>query len=313
MLRFILTRTAFALPTLLIVAVTVFALMRFVPGDPTTVMLGDLATPENVAAMNKRLGLDQPIPWQFVTWLGNVVRGDFGLSIVSGQAVLPLIVERFRVSATIVLVAVALATLIAVPAGMLAAWRQDRFTDLAVIATSTVFLSIPSFWLGLMLLLVFGLNLGWLPIVGYVPFAENFGSALLYILMPVATLVLVESGPVARMTRASTIEVARLDYITHARAKGLSEPAVMWRHAFKNAFAPTWTLIGLILGSLLANIAVIETVFTIPGIGRLMIDAISARDYPIVQGCMLFVALIYVVVNLIVDLIYPLLDPRVAA
>jgi len=311
--RFILTRVASAIPTLLIVSITIFVLMRMIPGDPATLMLGDLAQPGQVEALRRQMGLDQPIVVQYLIWLGNVVTGDFGQSIATHQAVLPLILDRFSVSAIIVLLAVLLASLIAVPAGMFAAWRQDRAGDIAVIAASTLFLSIPSFWLGLMLLMVFGLWLGWLPIVGYVPFSKDFTSALIYIIMPVVTLVLVESGSIARMARASTIEVARLDYITHARAKGLSEPAVMWRHAFKNAFAPTWTLIGLILGSLLANIAVIETVFTIPGLGRLMVDGIYARDYPVVQGCMLFVAFIYVVVNLVVDLVYPLLDPRVTA
>lgn len=311
--RFFLSRIASAVPTLFIVSLTVFVLMRLIPGDPATLMLGDLAQPGQVEAMRRQMGLDQPVVTQFFIWLGNVLTGDFGMSISSRQQVLPLILDRFSVSATIVLVAVLFATAIAVPAGMIAAWRQDSARDVAVIATATLFLSIPSFWMGLMLMMVFGLMLGWLPIVGYVPFSRDFGQALLYIVMPVITLVLVESGSIARMARASTIEVARLEYITHARAKGLSETAVMWRHAFKNAFAPTWTLIGLILGSLLANIAVIETVFTIPGLGRLLVESIYARDYPVVQGCMLFIAFLYVVVNLFVDLVYPLLDPRVTA
>jgi peptide/nickel transport system permease protein len=227
--------------------------------------------------------------------------------------VLPLILDRFAVSSTIVFVAVLVASAIAVPAGMLAAWKQDSLRDITVVATSTILLSIPSFWLGLMLMLIFGLYLGWLPVVGYVPFNRDFAQAALYVILPVVTLVLVESGPIARMARASTIEVARLEYITHARAKGLSESSVMWRHAFKNAFAPTLTLIGYVLGSLLSSIVVIETVFTIPGLGRLLVDAIYARDYPVIQGTMLFIAFIYVVVNLLVDLVYPLLDPRVAA
>lgn len=311
--RFILGRIASAIPTLIIVSLTVFAMMRMIPGDPATLMLGDLAQPGQVEALREKMGLDQPIFIQYFYWIGGVLTGDFGNSIATGEPVLPLIWGRFLVSANIVLLAVALAAAIAVPAGMIAAWRQDKLTDVSVIAVATLLLSIPSFWLGLMLLLVFGLWLGWLPIVGYVPFSRDFSEAALYIVLPVATLVLAESGSIARMARASTIEVARLEYITHARAKGLSEGAVMWRHAFKNAFAPTWTLIGLILGSLLANIAVIETVFTIPGLGRLLVDGIYARDYPVVQGCMLYVAFMYVVVNLIVDLVYPLLDPRVKA
>ncbi|EIM73540.1 peptide ABC transporter permease [Nitratireductor aquibiodomus RA22] len=310
--RFFLSRIASAVPTILIVSLTVFMLMRLIPGDPATLMLGDLAQPGQVEALKKKMGLDQPIFVQYFIWFGNVLSGDLGVSISSRQDVLPLILERFSVSATIVLVAIVFATIIAVPAGMFAAWRQDSARDVALVATATLLLSIPSFWMGLMLMLIFGLWLGWLPIIGYVPFSQDFAEALLYIVMPVATLVIVESGSIVRMARASTIEVARLEYITHARAKGLSEAAVMWRHAFKNAFAPTWTLIGLILGSLLANIAVTETVFTIPGLGRLLIDSIYARDYPVVQGCMLFIAFIYVIVNLLVDLIYPLLDPRVA-
>jgi peptide/nickel transport system permease protein len=165
--------------------------------------------------------------------------------------------------------------------------------------------------MGLLLLYVFGLELGWLPVVGYVPFGEDFGKALAYVVLPIATLVLHESGVIIRMARASTIEVLRLDYIAHARAKGLSERAVLWRHTLRNAFAPTWTLIGLILGNLLGGIAVIETVFTIPGIGRLMVDSIYARDYPVLQGSLLLITFIYVLVNLLVDLMYPLFDPRV--
>jgi peptide/nickel transport system permease protein len=313
MARFLITRTLSAIPTLLIVSLTIFVLMRMIPGDPATLMLGDLAQPGQVEAMKQKMGLDQPVIVQYFIWLGNVLTGDFGTSISTREPVLPLIWDRFLVSANIVLLSVFLAAIIAVPAGMIAAWRQDKLSDISVIAVATVLLSIPSFWLGLMLLLVFGLWLGWLPIVGYVPFSRDFAQAAIYIILPVATLVLAESGSIARMARASTIEVSRMEYITHARAKGLSESAVMWRHAFKNAFAPTWTLIGLILGSLLANIAVIETVFTIPGLGRLLVDGIYARDYPVVQGCMLYIAAMYVVVNLVVDLVYPLLDPRVTA
>ncbi|MGO4127716.1 ABC transporter permease [Inquilinus sp. YAF38] len=313
MLRFLLQRLGMAVPTLLIVAITVFALIRLIPGDPVTLMLGDMADPSAVADLRRSLGLDQSIPVQFLYWLGRVLSGDFGTSISTGQAVLPLILDRFSVSATIVLVAVALASLVAVPAGMIAAWRQDSALDLTVISGATLLLSIPSFWLGLLMLLLFGLKLQWLPVIGYVPFGEDAGAALLYMIMPVATLVLVETGVIIRMARASTIEVMRLEYITHARAKGLSEGAVLWRHAFRTAFAPTWTLIGLMLGNLLGGIAVVETVFTIPGLGRLLVDSIYARDYPVVQGCLLFVAGIYVLVNLFVDLLYPLFDPRVTA
>ena len=300
-----------ALPTMVIVAITVFALIRFIPGDPAALMLGDMATPDQIATMRTELGLDLSMPQQFLVWSGNVLTGDFGRSIVNNEAVLPLVVSRFMVSAEIVIIAVILASLIAVPAGVIAAWRQNSVTDLALVGTATILLSIPTFWLGLLLLLFFGLKLGWLPVLGYVSIGDNFVGGLLYLVLPIMTLVIHEAGVLIRMARASTLEVLRLDYITHARAKGLSESAVLWKHAFKNAFGPTWTMIGLILGNLLGGIAVIETVFTIPGLGRLMVDSIFQRDYPVIQGCLLLVAFSYVVVNLIVDLLYPLFDPRV--
>jgi len=293
--------------------VAVFALVRLVPGDPASLMLGDLATPAALADLRHRLGLDQSLPQQYLTWLANLLHGDLGQSITSQQPVLPLVLDRFVISARIVLVAVLLAAFVAVPAGMVAAWRQDSALDLAVVGLSTLLLSIPTFWLGLLVLLLFGLKLGWLPVVGYVGFADAPGKALLYLLMPVLTLFLHEIGVVVRMARASTLEVLRLDYITHARAKGLSEGEVMWRHAFRNSFGPTWTLLGLVLGNLLGGIAVVETVFTIPGLGRLLVDSIFGRDYPVIQGCLLLIAFVYVMVNLVVDLLYPLFDPRVTA
>lgn len=313
MIRYAAWRIAAAVPTLLLVAVAVFVLMRVVPGDPAQLILGDAATAESLAALRESLGLDRPIPAQFLAWAGDVLRGDLGRAITNGEAVLPLILDRFAVTATVVLLAVAIALVLALPLGLFAAWRQDRAADLVVVAVSTLLLSVPSFWLGLLLLLLFGVWLGWLPVVGYVPFGEDARQALTYLVLPVATLVLVEAGVLTRMARASTLEVLRLDYISHARAKGLSEPVVAVRHALPNAFAPVLTLVGVTLGNLLGGIAVIETVFTLPGLGKLLVDAIFARDYPVVQGVMLFVALVYVLVNLAVDLLYPLFDPRVTA
>jgi peptide/nickel transport system permease protein len=313
MLNFILKRLLMAVPTLFIVSVTVFVLIRLVPGDPASLMLGDLATPAAVADLRERLGLDRSLAEQFVTWLARLLHGDLGASITSQQPVLPLVWERFVVSARVVLAAVLMAALVAVPLGMWAAWRQNSLTDLALVGTSTLLLSVPTFWLGLLLLLLFGLELRWLPVVGYVGFTENPAKALLYLVMPILTLFLHEIGVVMRMARASTLEVLRLDYITHARAKGLTESEVMWRHAFRNSFGPTWTLLGLVLGNLLGGIAVVETVFTIPGLGRLLVDSIFGRDYPVIQGCLLFIAFVYVLVNLVVDLLYPVFDPKVAA
>ncbi|WP_341523554.1 ABC transporter permease [Pseudomonas sp. G.S.17] len=311
MFRLILARLAMAVPTLLLISIAVFAMIRLIPGDPALLMLGDMADPANLSALRQSLGLDQPMWIQYLIWIKAVLSGDLGHSITSQQAVLPLVLDRFSVSLTIVLGAVFLAALIAVPLGMLAAWKQNSLVDLGLVTAATLLLSIPGFWMGLLLLYAFGLALGWLPVVGYVPFGEDFGKALTYVILPIATLVLHESGVIIRMARASTIEVLRLDYIAHARAKGLSERAVLWRHTLRNAFAPTWTLIGLILGNLLGGIAVIETVFTIPGIGRLMVDSIYARDYPVLQGSLLLITFVYVLVNLVVDLMYPLFDPRV--
>ena len=308
MFRFALTRIAMALPTLLIVAVSVFVLIRLIPGDPAQLMLGDLATPASLADLRARLGLDQSLPVQFGIWIGNVVSGDFGQSISSQQAVLPLILERFSVSATIVLVAVFFATFIAVPA-----WKQDSALDLSLVATATLLLSIPTFWLGLLLLLFFGLKLEWLPVVGYVSIAENPWAGILYLVMPILTLFLHEIGVILRMARASTLEVLRLDYITHARAKGLSEGAVLWRHAFKNAFGPTWTLIGILLVTACIGAARKGTLLNIPHRGPPRIPATFARDYPVIQRCMLFVSFTYVLVNLVIDLCYPVFDPRVTA
>jgi peptide/nickel transport system permease protein len=313
MLGYIFKRLLLTLPTLLLVSVGVFFLIRLIPGDPALVLLGEGADAASLAGVRTDLGLDRPVPVQFVAWLEHAVRGDLGRSIVSGEPVARLILEHFGLTAVVVLVAVTLATLIAVTAGLVAAWRQDSGIDLAVVGAATVVLSVPSFWLGLVLLLLFGVKLGWLPFVGYVPFSESAVQAALFLVLPVVTLTITESGVLTRMMRASSIDVLQLDYVTHARAKGLSEATVLIRHVFPNAFAPTLTLVGLTLGHLLGGVAVIETVFTLPGLGRLMVDSVLSRDYPVVQGCLLFTAVVYVVVNLLVDLCYPIFDPRVTA
>lgn len=313
MLRFILSRIAMAIPTLFIVAVAVFVMIRLIPGDPAQLLLGDLATPAALAELRARMGLDQSWTTQFGIWFIHMLHGDLGKSITTGQPVLPLVWDRFLVSMRVVVVAVFFAVLVAVPAGMIAAWKQNRMPDLLLVGTATLLVSLPTFWLGLLLLIFFGLKLQWLPVVGYVSLSADWKAGALYLVMPIATLFLHEIGVILRMARASTLEVLRLDYITHARAKGLPESTVLLRHALRNAFGPTWTLIGLVLGNLLGGIAVVETVFTLPGLGRLLVDAIFGRDYPVIQGCLLFVGVVYVVVNLIVDLCYPIFDPRVTA
>jgi peptide/nickel transport system permease protein len=313
MFRYFIRRLLMTLPTLFLVGVSVFSLIRLIPGDPAQLMLGDGVDAGQLADVRRQMGLDQPIHIQFFEWASKVLQGDLGVSLSDGQAVLPLLFERFQVSGVVVIIAVVAALLIAVPAGLFAAHKQNRAADISIVALSTVLLSIPSFWLGLVLLLAFGLELGWLPVVGYVPLSTSLSKGMSFLVLPIVTLAVIEAGVLTRMMRASAIEVQRLEYVTHARAKGASEWRVLTRHILPNAFAPTLTLVGLILGNLLGGIAVLETVFTLPGLGRLLVDAIFARDYPVVQGCLLFTALIYVLVNLLVDLCYPLLDPRVTA
>lgn len=313
MIRYILKRLLLSLPSLILAVLAVFFIVRLIPGDPAVIMLGEGADKESLAALRTEMGLNGSVVMQLIMWGEHVLGGDLGHSIITGEPVLTLILQRFALTAGVVLIAVTLATLLAVFSGLVAAWKRNSALDLSVVAASTLALSVPSFWLGLVLLIIFGVNLGWLPVVGYVSFTENAGLAAIYFILPVVTLTITESGVLTRMMRASAIDVMRLDYITHARAKGLSELTVLRRHVLPNAFAPTLTLVGLTVGHLLGGIAVIETVFTLPGLGRLMVDSILARDYPVVQGCLLFTAVVYILVNLIVDLLYPLFDPRVTA
>src|SRR6185437_15640051 len=261
MLAYISRRLLLALPTLFLVSVIVFALMRLVPGDPAVVLLGEQADPATIAALQEEMGLNRPLPAQYLTWLAHAARGDLGSSIETHESVRSMIADRFPLSAAVALSAVGFATLIAVLAGLCAAWKRDGPLDAAVVAGASLVLAIPSFWLGLLLLLLFGLHFGWLPVIGYVPFSQDAKQAALYLVLPVVTLATVESGVLTRMMRSSAIDVMKLDYVTHARAKGLSEPQVLARHVFPNAFAPTLTLVGLALGQLLGGIAVIETVF----------------------------------------------------
>lgn len=311
MLTYIARRLVLVVPTLILAALLVFLMMRAIPGDPAMLFIGDLDNPQAIAAKRVELGLDRPLILQFSTWIQNAMTGNLGDSIKSGRPVTDEIAECFPVTARIVLLSTFIAVLLAVPAGMFAAWKQDSGADFAVVAFATLCLSVPSFWMALMMLMVFSVQLGWLPAVGYVSISEDLSAGLLFLVMPVLALVLTEMATLVRMSRASMIEVLRLEYITHARAKGASEAAVLLRHAFRNAFAPSLTVIGLMLGHLLGGVVVIETVFSLPGLGRLMVTAIFARDYPVVQGTLLLIVLTYVAVNLAVDLLYPLLDPRV--
>lgn len=311
MITYTVNRILMSIPTLLIVSIIVFSLMRMVPGDPAAVMVGDLQDPTVLEDLRDEMGLDEPIFVQFTIWISDVVQGKLGTSIMTGEPVLEALVSRFAVTAQIVLVSVAIAIMVAIPAGLLAAARQNSRSDLAVVGFVILGVSLPSFWVGILLILIFGVELQWLPTIGYVSVAENLWLGMQYLILPIFALLLGEMATLTRMMRSSTIEVLRLEYIMHARAKGLPEQKVLWRHAMPNAFGPVLTIIGLMLGHMLGGAVVIETVFTLPGLGRFLAEGIYARDYPVVQGALLLVAFIYVTVNLLVDLLYPVFDPKV--
>lgn len=302
-MSYTLRRVAMLPPTLLVVSAAIFILIRMIPGDPALLMMGDIQNPAALAAARSSLGLDQPLPVQYLLWLKSVLSLQLGHSIATGQPVTQLIAQRFAVTARVVLLAMALALAAAVPAGLAAAWRRGMTTDRSIVFISVLVMSVPSFWVGLLLILVFGVRLHWLPTIGY--------GGLPYLVMPVTCLALAQAGSFVRLMRASAMEVLRSDYVTHAYAKGLSDREVLLRHVLKNALTPTVTFAGWLLGTLLAGAAVIETVFTLPGLGRLLVYSIYARDYPVVEGIALFIACIYILVNFIVDLLYPMLDPRV--
>lgn len=301
-----------AMPTVFLVLVIVFVLIRLIPGDPAELMLYELDDTAAVEQMRQRLGLDRPIPVQFALWAKAMLTGDLGNSIRTQEPVLGAILDRFAVTSSIVVLAVIAAVLLAVPAGLIAAWKQNSKWDFGITFMAILQLSLPSFWVGLMLLLFFGVYLQWLPTIGYVKLNEDLGRGMLYLIMPVISLALTEVAVLTRMMRSGTLEILRLEYVTHARAKGLSEAAVLRRHVLPNAFGPVLTMLGLVLASLLGGAAVTETVFSLPGIGKLVVDSIYARDYPVLQGALLLIACVYVSVNLVVDLLYVYFDPRIS-
>lgn len=311
MIAYVVKRLLMIVPTLLLVTLTVFLVMQLVPGDPVLMMMRDVSNPALVEQMRRDLGLDQPVIVQYFDWLGRVLRLDFGHSFVTGEPVLEAMLDRFGVTAQVVLLSVLLATILAVLGGSVAAWWHDRTPDFLITVAAIVSMSIPSFWVGIALIIVFGIKLEWLPTVGYVSPLEDFAAGLQFLVLPIAALVIAETGGLLRMVRATMIEVLQQEFITSARAKGLDERTILFRHALPNTMIPTMTLVGLVLGSLLGGAAVIETVFTLPGLGRLLVTSVYARDYFMVQGIMILVATTYVLVNLLIDLLYPLLDPRV--
>lgn len=311
MWAYALKRVLSAIPTLVLASIMVFGLMRLIPGDPALLFNGEIDDPAALEAKRRELGLDRSWLMQYLGWAGALLRGDMGVSVQTGRPVIDDIADAFPVTAIVVLVATALASLLAIPAGIVAGWKQNSRTDAAIVGIATFCLSIPGFWTALLLLTFLGAKWQLLPTVGYVSVFEDPVAGLVYLVMPVIALVLTEVAVLTRMSRASTIEVMGLEFVSHARAKGVGEGRLLWRHVFPNAFAPTLTVLGLILGHLLGGVVVIEQMFSLPGLGRLMVGAIFARDYAIVQGVLIFVVVIYVALNTVIDLLYPVFDPRV--
>ncbi|MBV8394029.1 MAG: ABC transporter permease [Alphaproteobacteria bacterium] len=311
MLIYTIRRLLMAVPVMGIVAAIVFSLLYLTPGDPALVLAGDHATPENVAKLRASLGLDQPPHIRFAVWLGQMVRGDLGASIFSGETVTHMIGQRLEPTFSLLIFAVVISVTVGVPFGVLAAARRGGVADRALTSFSTVGFSVPAFVAGYVLAFIFATNLKWLPVQGYVPLGEGFVPFLRNLTLPAITLSLVYSALIGRITRASMLEVLSEDYIRTAKAKGVAPWRVLFRHALQNAAVPVVTIIGIGVATLIGSAVITENVFAIPGLGRLTVDAVLHRDYPVIQGVVLLLSAAYVLVNLAVDLCYTLLDPRI--
>jgi peptide/nickel transport system permease protein len=311
MLNFILRRLAATVPVLLVVAVFVFLLLRLTPGDPAAIMAGDAATAEQIELIRADLGLDRPIVVQFGIWLGKVLTGDLGESFYFRIKVATLIAHRLEPTLALATLTIFIAVIVSIPLGVVAAWRFGGWFDRALMGFSVMGFSIPVFVLAYLLIWLVSLKLGWLPVQGYVRISEGFFLFLKHLILPAITLSVIYIALIARVTRASVLEALGEDYIRTARAKGLPEIRVLVRHALANAAVPIATVIGIGIAILIGGVVVTESVYAIPGLGRLTVDAVLARDFPTIQGVILFFSFIYVVVNLLIDLSYVFLDPRI--
>jgi peptide/nickel transport system permease protein len=311
MFRYILKRVLATIPVMGIVAVFVFLMLRLSPGDPAAVIAGDYATSADIALIREKLGLADPIFVQFWRWIVQILSGDLGISIFTNLPVTTLIAQRLEPTLMLALTTLTFSILVAVPLGTIAAWRAGGWLDRGIMMFSVAGFSIPIFVLGYMLVYVVSLKLGWLPVQGYRPLSDGLGPFLTHIALPTLTLSAIYIALIARITRASVIEVLQEDYIRTARAKGQSETKVLVRHALANAAVPIVTVIGLGVALLIGGVVVTESVYNIPGLGRLVLDAVLKRDYPIIQGLILLFSFVYIMVNLIVDLLYTILDPRI--
>ena len=311
MLGYIVRRLIATIPVMAVVAITVFLLLRLTTGDPAAIIAGDNATSQDVAAIRAKLGLDRPIAQQFVIWIGNVVRGDFGESYFFKKQVSELIAERVEPTLALATSTIVLTVLLAVPLGVLAAWRRDTWLDRLVMGFSVLGFSVPVFVIGYLLIYLFAIELAWVPVQGYQRLRDGLGGFVLRLILPSVTLAVVFVALIARITRASVLEVLNADYVRTARAKGLAELPVMLRHVLRNAAVPIVTVIGVGIAVLIGGVVVTESVYSIPGLGRLTVDAVLARDYPTVQAVILLFSVVYVLINLLVDLSYTFFDPRI--
>jgi peptide/nickel transport system permease protein len=311
MTSFLIRRLLSAIPVLFVVTLVTFLIMWLVPGDITAEIAGPDATAEELAAIRARLGLDQPLWVRALAWYGDLFRGDLGYSYLLNRSVTEAVLERLPVTLSLAGLALVLATVIGTLLGILAAVRHNTLVDQGAMVTALVGLSIPDFWFGIVMIIVFGVWLGWFPTGGFVPLGEDPVGWARSMALPAFTLALTQMGVIARMTRSAMLDVLGQDYIRTARAKGMKRGTVVFRHGLRNAMIPIVTVVGVITGVLLSGAVVIETVFSLPGVGRLIIGAIQRRDFPIIQGGLLITACVFVFVNIVVDLLYAWFDPRV--
>ena len=311
MTRYVLQRFLGMLSVMFVVVTIVFVIVRVAPGDPAAVMLGPDATPADIASLRERLGIDRPLVVQYLFFLGQLLRGDLGQSIFLDMPVGAALLDRAEPTFFLTLFSILIASAIALPVGIMAAYRRGSFFDQSVTTLTMLAASIPSFWLGLILIQVFAVRLGWFPVAGYGGPDASFATRLSHLVLPAVALGVVSSALITRFTRASMLDVLNDDYVRTARSKGMSEFRVVMKHAFKNALIPVLTVLGLTAALLVSGAVVTETVFSLPGVGNLVVSAVLRRDYPVIQGALLVIAAIYVLINFGIDMLYLMIDPRV--
>jgi peptide/nickel transport system permease protein len=309
--RFLARRLAYSLVVLIGVLVLVFALVQLVPGDPVRIALGTRFTPEAYDALRSASGLDRPILQQFFGYLGSALTGDLGVSFRNGDPVAEILLDRLPATASLAVAGIVIACAIALPAGIWSALHEGRVSDAIVRVTSQFGVSVPDFWLGILLIALFSTTLGWLPTSGYRPLLGDPGGWLQHLVLPGLTVGLVAAAILTRYVRAAVLEVAAMGYVRTARSKGLSPRVVTFRHTVRNALVPILTITGIQLATIFGGVIVVEVVFAWPGLGRLVYNAVAARDYPVIQGAVLLIAVLFLLINLIVDLLYAVVDPRI--